>query len=115
MVIFQLHSLPLRPHDLVTPRQYPRPRRLGTESPSRVAHSVFLPPQRPFHRSVYPSRRNRHKQSNDPPTKLLLQKYNLYPIHHSLHLRHPLRCYVCISTALLDKSGCRLARLDSFQ
>ena len=42
LVILQLHSLPVRPHDMVTPSQHPRPRSLGTKSASRLAHSIFL-------------------------------------------------------------------------
>src|SRR5277367_1337632 len=100
---------------MVTPSQHPRPRSLGTKSAGRMAHSIFLTSQRPLHRPIHPSRRNRHEQSNDPPPKLLLQTHNINSLHHPLHLRHPLRCHVRISIALPHKPRCCLARPNPLQ
>ena len=100
---------------MVTPGQYPRARSLGPKSASRLAHSIFLTSQRPLHRTLHPPRRNRHEQSNDPPPKLLLQTHHVNPLHHPLHLRHPLRCHVCISIALPHEPRCRLARPNPLQ
>lgn len=100
---------------MVTPSQHPRARSLGPKSASRLAHSIFLTSQRPLHCTLHPPRRNRHEQSNDSTTKLLLQTHNVNPVPHPLHLRHPLWCYVCISIALPHESRCCLARPNPLQ
>lgn len=115
MVIFQLHSLPLRSHDLASPRQHPRPPLLGAKSTSRMAHTLFLTPQRPLHRTLYSPRRNRDEQSNDSSTKLLLQKHYVDPFSRTLHLRYFIRGHVCLFIALLDKFGGGMVGHDPFQ
>jgi hypothetical protein len=114
VVVLQLQPFSLYTHDMAPPDQHTRSRRLGPKSASSVAHTIFISPQRPLHRTFHSPRRNGYKQSNDSSTKLLLQEHHVDPLRHPINLRLILRGHVCLSPALLDQSRRRMARRNSF-
>jgi hypothetical protein len=103
VVIFQLRTFNIHPHDMVTANQHPRPASVGAKPTSSLANTLFLTPQRPFHRPIYPACRDCYQQPNGPSTKPLFQTYYLHFIPRPVLLRYLLRCYVRIFSTLFDE------------